>query len=64
VAQLRRRGEVDQHRQAWFAFRPVALQVLEVFDELVAVGEAAERIDAAQRVLQFDLRHHHAGEVA
>jgi len=64
MRQLFRRGQVDQHRQPLLAGVRVQLQILEVLDELMAVGQAADRVDAPQRVLQFDLRHHHTGHVA
>jgi hypothetical protein len=63
AAELLGRGQVHQRRQARLAGWPLERQVEQVVDELVAVRDAADRIDAADRVLQLDLRHHHRGQV-
>ena len=62
VTDLARRHELDQEPHFAFARRAPG-QVLQIFEQLVFVGEAAGRVDATDRVLQLDLRHDHGGEI-
>ena len=55
--------EIQHHQQATLAGM-VAGQIGEVVEKLLAIGQAADRIDPAEGVLQFDLRHRHRRKIA
>ena len=63
VTELHRGDQADQHGQARFAIRAVQRQVAEIVDELFAVRQAAQWIDTADSMAQFDLHHRHGGQV-
>nr|WP_211246118.1 hypothetical protein [Cereibacter changlensis] len=62
LADLVGAGEIDDDGEARLALA-VAGQIGEVIAELVAAGQAAHRVDAAEGVLQLDLRHDHRREI-
>jgi len=62
IAELVRAGQIQQNGKPPLT-GAVSGEVFEILDELDAVRQAAQRIDAAEGMLQFDLCHHHGGQV-
>jgi hypothetical protein len=55
-------GEIDEHGDPGNV-RMLDGEIREIVQELVPIGQAAQRIDPAKGMLQLNLRHDHRGQI-